>query len=282
MRKFILGVGAQKAGTSWLPAQVSRHPDFRPSQAKELHVLDAIYPGDQLPFRAKLVRQFAETLQRHPDTFQDHFITRRFHMLLDPQEYLRYFDEVIDTKSGFSCDITPSYSALPSDSFGFVKAGMKEGGIVPKAVFLMREPLTRRESALRMQLSRRDALPTSVDEAARLLDVSAGDTKDRLRSSYRNTVTALRSQFDEDEIFLGFYQTMFQPSELKRLADFLELAPGDFDTSEYVNRTKAQVKYPKALLSRLLQRYSDEYDFACNDLGLDETIWRDRVAQITA
>jgi len=43
MRKLILGVGAQKAGTSWLHAQVSRHPDFRPSQAKELHVLDAIY-----------------------------------------------------------------------------------------------------------------------------------------------------------------------------------------------------------------------------------------------
>src|SRR6185312_14812353 len=40
---FVLGVGAQRAGTSWLNSYLSSHPCVSMSQIKELHYFDALW-----------------------------------------------------------------------------------------------------------------------------------------------------------------------------------------------------------------------------------------------
>jgi hypothetical protein len=42
-RKFMVGVGAQKAGTTWLFDYLGRHPDVAMSPIKELHYFDQIF-----------------------------------------------------------------------------------------------------------------------------------------------------------------------------------------------------------------------------------------------
>ena len=43
MRRIILGVGAQKAATTWLYSQISKDPAFSAPFAKEMHVLDLAF-----------------------------------------------------------------------------------------------------------------------------------------------------------------------------------------------------------------------------------------------
>ncbi|NIJ43343.1 hypothetical protein FHS78_003657 [Parvibaculum indicum] len=63
---FILGVGAQKAGTSWLHDYLERRPEvFMPSPWKELHYFDARYcpisMPDIAPISARISTMFIAT-----------------------------------------------------------------------------------------------------------------------------------------------------------------------------------------------------------------------------
>ena len=47
MPQFFLGIGAQKAGTTWLGVYFARHPEVYFSPIKELHFFDAMHGGSQ-------------------------------------------------------------------------------------------------------------------------------------------------------------------------------------------------------------------------------------------
>ena len=43
MRTFVLGLGAQKSGTTWVYSQISSLTGFKKPYAKEMHIFDAIH-----------------------------------------------------------------------------------------------------------------------------------------------------------------------------------------------------------------------------------------------
>ncbi len=274
MRKFILGVGAQKAGTTWLFSQLAAQAGFRMPAVTQLHVLDAIFLADCLPFRRRILRGMAEILHRAPDDFEKYFISKKFHMLLDFDAYFRYFDRLIDTESGFSCDITPSYAGFPAEAFGLVRAKFQNLNIEPYAVFILREPVSQIESAVRMRLRKEGGLDgISATDMADRLRAASGAANDRLRVSYRKTVARLRAHFPDDRLFIGFYETLFTQPELSRLAATLTLSAAQFRPDHYYNTTAKAFRYPKALIEELRRNYDDEYAFAIETLGLDAALW---------
>ncbi|AGI69422.1 hypothetical protein OAN307_c39940 [Octadecabacter antarcticus 307] len=80
MKRFILGAGAQKSGTTWLYEQFTRQDNFKPPATKELHVFDAIYLSDVLPFGDAIGQKMAERIQKAPKNYQSYFLTKRFQM----------------------------------------------------------------------------------------------------------------------------------------------------------------------------------------------------------
>ncbi|MEO1042978.1 MAG: sulfotransferase domain-containing protein [Pseudomonadota bacterium] len=282
MRRFILGLGAQKAGTTWLYKQLTSQPHFAEPATKEMHIFDAIHLSHALPFRKLIGKRLAKAITEHPKDYMEQFITRRFHMLLDVNQYYQYFDELIEKDEGFSADITPSYAGLPDDVLGSIKSTFQQRAIRTQVVFLMREPVTRMESSIKMHMRDTKKLErTSVSEMSDRLKTSCGGSRDRIRSSYRETVNRIRSQFDEEDIFFGFYETLFEPAEQQRLSDVLGLDAARFDADTKENSTEKAFRYPRALLDELKGHYEDEYQMAVEDFGLDPSVWDRQLAKIT-
>lgn len=135
---FILGVGAQKAGTSWFHAQLTRCPRVNMGALKEYHVWDARF--------VELAGNFL--FGRDVGTLSSRAL--RATMQWCDGAYERYFARLIDGDTRWTGDITPSYSMLRAEHFRAVKARLENAGFSVKVVFFMREPVERNWSALRM------------------------------------------------------------------------------------------------------------------------------------
>lgn len=216
-KTFVLGIGSPKSGTTWLHAYLSSMPGYARGFQKEFHIWDAVYVPEAQRFRvgdgapilshAQLLRR---EMQRYPSAYFDYFA-----MLLSQQG------------ATHASDITPSYCALSGEQLGFVYRGLKSRGMRVRIVFLMRDPVERCYSMLRM--FRGDAglqkvhanLDFARDDDDLLIDYARSDNA-RVRTRYDVTLRALcESRIPTDDIHVGLYETMFEASRLERLCDFL-------------------------------------------------------------
>ena len=109
---FLLGVGAQKAGTSWLHAQLNRRSDSDFGFLKEYHVHDAL----TLPAAGFSHRRRRSLLK--PRTW------RRQRFLDRPERYYAYFARRLKRRHiRLTGDITPSYSGLSASTLSRIRQG---------------------------------------------------------------------------------------------------------------------------------------------------------------
>ena len=92
---FILGVGAQKAGTTWLASQLDKTSFFSNGGIKEFHVFNKLFVKNRSPKKryqfikqAKINRHIK---QRHKQN-QELLISQRMLMRLSPAAYFEFFD----------------------------------------------------------------------------------------------------------------------------------------------------------------------------------------------
>ncbi len=62
--RFLMGVGAEKAGTSWLHRRLVQHPDVWTPPHKEIHYFDQLYTDIGTGFRPRQVRHAAQGGER--------------------------------------------------------------------------------------------------------------------------------------------------------------------------------------------------------------------------
>lgn len=274
MRTFILGSGAQKSGTTWLYRQLCRNDSFvRPAQ-KELHVLDALHLDAYRGFRESVERDLSELLLKGKEAYEGQFVTRKFQMLLDEGEYYRYFDDIMISGNSMSSDLTPSYAALPADVIDRVKSSFEARSISTRVIFLMREPVSRLESALRKRLKVQGIYNTvNREEMMTRLGQMQRSRRSNLRSSYKTTVNNIQRVFQANDVYLGFFETMFEAAEVKRLARFLSMDSNQFDPESPVHKTQIKFRYPRDFIESLRQLEAENYDFVSGELGFPLELW---------
>ena len=90
-RVVVLGVGAQKAGTSWFYDHLSQSPEFRPGIRREYHVFDSIDIPEQDYARDRITEQARDALTHaDPGPAQSRALLRAA-MLADPTAYFDHF-----------------------------------------------------------------------------------------------------------------------------------------------------------------------------------------------
>ncbi len=123
------GIGAQKAGTSWLFDCLSQSDDCHSLPTKELHYFDALYDkgeaGHMTDRLAQLRRTVAEMTEKVDPANRARL--RRARLLVDrlsihattPGDHRPYVEHLLTGYDGqrIICDFTPSYSVLDSDAF---------------------------------------------------------------------------------------------------------------------------------------------------------------------
>jgi hypothetical protein len=223
-KTFVLGVGAQKCGTTWLHSYLAGAPNVDVGVVKEYHVWDTIAIPACRRFRVE--GSYLLNRLRHPF---DRVTPVKQRLQRRPELYFDYFAGLLG-RNGIevTADITPAYCGLPVEILSTIREGFAARGISTRAVFLMRDPVDRVWSHFRMLKQREKS---EGREAGFYAGTEAelphfAQTEDcRFRTDYPTTIANLRAVFPERDIHFGFYETMFQEPEIERLSRFVGITP---------------------------------------------------------
>lgn len=256
---YFVGIGAQKAGTTWLARYLSSHPEVFFSPEKELHYFDRIIHPRYDQFFVQRLTKVCEGIPKGAKTVSSGRLSHletliaRLRMTTDPQEYGRYFRAHSDGVRAFG-EITPAYSLLDREGFGQMLAIFPEA----KFLFLLRDPVSRFWSQLRFQHARRPGFdPLSQFEACLR---NPGFIQ---RTDYRRTLEELLSVAAASRVLVLFYETLFSPDghdEVRRLTDFLEITyqEADFQKAYNVSGTRP---LPEPLREQAVRTFSHVYSY---------------------
>ena len=237
---FVLGLGAQKAGSSWLHAQLNRRRDAEFGFLKEYHIHDAL----TLPEAGFSNRRHRSLIK--PRTW------RRQRFIAQPQRYYDYFTSLL-RRPGIQLtgDITPSYSALSPLTLQEILANFEQREISVRPVFLMRDPIERIISSQRMQLRKQNQLNHDTEvNALRQLCIERPE-RVTLRSDYGHTLMALSQIFDPSACFIDLYERLFTPESWQRLCDVLNVPYEVPDWEQQVNVSRTDTSIPDDVMAEL-------------------------------
>jgi len=274
-----LCIGAQKAGTTWLHANLSQHPDVWLPGFKEMHYFNGLV---RLPQVAERVRRFLRRgrsgeIRVAPEVLD---FTQRA-MLAQPKDdawYLSFFSFA----QGRCCgDMTPAYSTLRRETVLRIRRLLPSCRIL----FVMRDPVERTWSQALMDLRRDRIDPRTVGlpELIRRFESWASIR----RTSYTRTIAIWESVFPADQLQFLFYDRIATaPDEvLETVCRFLELAydPAIFrrTKSRFYNRWEP-VPMPAAARRYLADKYRIEIETLAARFGGPPQSWFERCEAVLA
>jgi len=237
MKRFVLGVGAQKAGTTWLHYYLAAQPVSDFGFSKEYHVFDAASSQDSGVLR-RARRKALEALRREDRDKAGAFAVWRMNFILNPESYFDYFTSRLRQDGvELTGDITPSYAMLEQDVFERIDTEFRQRDVTVFPIFLMRDPVYRLQSMARMSLRGRAQAATKADEITKMERLLRQDGAVK-RSQYPETIRTLYAVFGRERVHLDLYETVFTDAAARRLSDFLGLDLGPPPVSEKKNVSK--------------------------------------------
>lgn len=277
-KTFLLGVGCQKGGTTWLFDYLSKSPVVRMPPVKELHIFDSL----DLEFsRGKVSNLIRRSEEVRPDGRAYGPIQLRMAMLDDIDVYFNYFlDTLREDGVQLVADITPAYAALSPKRYRFIKRRFENAGVKVKVIFLMRDPVERAWSSVRMRLRNK----RERDPDARMLErhndesllLKVHDKEGSLaRTNYRATVKNLEKVFDSDSIYYGFYERLFNDESTRAICSFLGIPHIDADFDQRLNESPKSSPISTEASMAVATFHRDVYRFVEDRFGADfiRSIW---------
>lgn len=222
---FVLGVGSQKSGTTWLYHYLRSLNQTCFPEIKEIHYFDSLYLGE-MKWYSKMVKRHVYRSLLY-DQMPSAISALQLAFLTNPQLYFQYFYGQL-SRSGHQFvtgDITPAYSMLDASIYKQIKTTFEGYGIQVKVIFLMRDPAWRLVSSLRHRERHQSQQLSEADELYRLnQELSRGEASSSVkRGCYQQTIHQLEQVFDCNEIFYGLFEELFSEEQTKLICQFLGL-----------------------------------------------------------
>jgi len=205
MLPHFLGIGAQRAETSWISLNLQRHPDIYIPPIKEVHYFDRSFKYPSPNLSANILTRVFGNNSWWRIQFKAFCKAKSLKHKMWYSKYLfgRYNDKwyasLFNHGRGKICgEITPAYSILePEDIYKIYE-------LMPnlKIIYILRNPIERTWSAFKHRVSGRkrqlDSYPD--DEIKKLLS----DQGSRLRGDYLRTLDNWQKVFPKKQFFIGF------------------------------------------------------------------------------
>jgi hypothetical protein len=277
MRKtFILCVGAQKSGTTWLWKCISRHKAANFGMMKEYHVWDAIsIPecagflvrlSDVLSFsrgfvpRLNLAKALRWCMQKVPGFYETHFA-------LMARRHLRHHPGAEHFVTG---DFTPSYCGLAPEMLTRVRQRLERKGFEVKVIFIMRDPVERCLSAVNMM--HRTSSDRSSTEAELAHHFAAPAFA--LRTRYDLTAGSLDQSFAPDAILYLLYEELFSAQRIDDVSNHIGLKLDAQFVHEKHNAGPNKGQISEGLRQVIRSHYDVVYEFCGKRFPATRSIWR--------
>lgn len=227
-KTLFLGLGPGKTGTTWLYNYLKDHPEFYCSPIKELHFFSALHHSrSPATYDRRVVAKMRDLINssdllsqpNHKQTLQH--LAERLRMTDDPDRYLDFFRRRVEPQHHAFGEVSPSYCALSQDGFRFLRT--LHGRI--RVLLCLRDPLNRVDAVLRHM--RKHGKKVSYDSFVERL--KPGHRSQNL--NYGDMLNNIFSVFPEEEVYVQFFEEMFNQSAIDRIADFIGIShfPGDFE-----------------------------------------------------
>ncbi len=280
-----IGIGAQKAGTTWLGRNLQAHPEVWMPRLKEVHYFDEkIHEPNNAALRLAR-RTFGGTAANRRWRSQVRRRTRKHLKKLSGKDFwwdLRYYAgtpnddwyaSLFEPGGGRVVgEITPAYSTLGPDVVARVHGLMPEA----KIVFMMRNPIERVWSQTVMSFDRGKEGPIEDATEEELLRHFGGEGA-RRRTDYLRTLETWGAFYPEDQIFVGFLEDVeFFPEELLgAVYGFLGVDPS-FRPRKAGSKvhTRSTGSAPAAAMAHLARRYRTENAALEERFGGYASFWR--------
>ncbi|MEO1701527.1 MAG: hypothetical protein AAFR71_05685 [Pseudomonadota bacterium] len=268
-KQFVLGVGAQRAGSSWIYKQFCHHPKVATGLMKEFHVWDAI-----------TVSACRDFLDRHTYSRDPAKKELRTHLQSDPNAYFDHFAELLESSIVLStCDLTPEHAALSEETFLPIQDELAKRGIGIKVIFKLRDPFERCWSTVRM--NRRNAalegglLPWAKGFVPEKLHLAINYRKERYRlaTKYDVTLKRLYGLFQPERVHVGLFENMFTETELTRLEKFLGIEFEKGSEKVRANNTQKSMRIPVWLQRRIVKHSARVYDYCAEHYPQTRDHW---------
>ncbi|EIC91886.1 hypothetical protein IMCC13023_03650 [Candidatus Aquiluna sp. IMCC13023] len=265
-QSFILGLGAQKAGSTWLFEYLSTHPQANMGGWKEFGFWDTLFLEDQtrrLGYQERLrkleksgIRKFEPSNKAMRKN-----LTTALRLMGTPDEYFPHFASLAEQSSGTVLvgDITPSYARLKASHLQVIKTRVEDAGFDLKPVFIVREPLSRLRSAYAMELRR-----TPGFESPMTFEDFAVSESAAIRTKYEDTVTALDSIFAPGGVYYAAYESFFTKDKLSELCSFLKIDYKEPNFEKKINPAMHLFDVNSAFESTIRKSYESTYEFLYN------------------
>lgn len=253
-KTFLFGVGAGKSGTTWLHRYLSRRGDIFMPRPKELHYFDAKYRPDMVgPARKRRLKSKKYKNAADPE--------RGAESLHDDHAYREFFRKRVPEDINVFGEITPGYALIGEQVYRKIRE------LFPhiRVIFLMRDPVERFYSHVRMNRNNRAARSLPPQEIAELLN----HPRYTELSAYEHTIRALEAVFARDEIVYLFYETLFRDETVAALCDFLgvDYRPADFEDVAKSGGTHDPIS--PLLHERFMEKFQPTYRFCRQKFGAD-------------
>ncbi|WP_137699940.1 sulfotransferase [Marimonas lutisalis] len=285
-----LCIGAQKAGTTWLADNLKGHEDLLIAKRKEVHYFDVLDGQSPSTFR-RAQRRVTSLLKKLPprpgpnfDAAMEEIDSAYANLNIYRggwHDHEPYFDYLREGYGGqrYVCDFTPAYSTLSEMGFSRMAAALPGA----KYLFVLRDPLDRHWSSMRMSAFRRakdaDEGKALVLEEARKFAANSAESVP-LRSDYARTIGELERVAPRENIHYEFFETLFTSDAIARVCRFLGVAPVEAAFEEK-SREGTPVRLPEDCAAGFLRRLAGQYEFCAEKFGgaLPER-WQARIAQL--
>jgi hypothetical protein len=261
-KTFLLGVGAQKAGTTWLHHHLARSPECARGYRKEYHVFDSVdLPSE--PWLKRNVDMAQAELDRLRDGEPaDPVHLHRASMIADPDFYFDYFTGLL--RSGrrirLTADVTPEYAMLPVERLAQIRDGFAARRVRTVALFLMRDPVDRIWSQIRMQEGR---TPGRFPEPAdRMVASLYAEPLYEQWTRYEHTLERLDQVFDPQNLHCGFYEELFEERQVQEICRVLGIRfrQPDFERKANVSSAKAVDALPDEVVEAVAVHFRETYE----------------------
>jgi len=242
----VIGLGAQKSGTSWLASALKAHPDIY-MRKKEVHYWDTVRsPYVQWDNVGRILvangKNASLPFGKNP---------------LDHSKYLPSLDYGRRNER-ILCEVTPAYALCTQATFSEMKAVHFD----VRFVFLLRDPIDRLWSGLRHKVRAILQQDEPGDWIEKLFLEACEDPHDpdRRRSCYDQTLKALDRA--GCQVCVMFYETLFNDESMSSLAEFVgvERLPGRFDSRVNVG-AGAELRLSKSARAYGRKALSDTHEF---------------------
>jgi len=260
-----LGIGAARAGTTWLSDKLMQHPEIWMPRRKELHYFTRSekYFGpshlDDADFQNRLVghrlanRQYRKALLRavgsnlaKPSPTKLRWDLRYFLGSPSDHWYASLFAQGAGKVTG---EITPRYSALDVDDIRALRT------LIPdlKILFILREPVSRIWSLIKYHEKRQQIRFT--EKSTRELSARALHPAVSAQSDYESILARWQSVFPKEKVLTVFYDDLCaQPNVLLHtVSQFLEVDGRRFSFDKDRISDRINPSFDKEIPSNLQQ-----------------------------